>query len=55
MVKAYVYKQNHTKKHTNIHSQKQEKEKQVIYIYTYIYLYNYIKEESNQINKQIYQ
>ena len=30
MVKAKLYRQNHTKKHTHIHSQKEKKE---IYIY----------------------
>ena len=48
IVKAELYRQNHTKKHTHTHSQKEEKEK-----YTYIYIYK--KEESNEINKQIYQ
>ena len=47
MVKANLYRQNHTKKHTHTHSQK-EREKKYIYIYIK-------KEESNQINKQIYQ
>ena len=49
MVKAKLYRQNHTKKHTHTHSQQEEKEK---YIYIYIYIK---KEESNEINKQIYQ
>ena len=31
MVKAKLYRQNHTKKHKNTHSQKEKKEK--IYIY----------------------
>ena len=31
MVKAKLYRQNHTKKHTHTHSQKEEKEN--IYIY----------------------
>ena len=52
MVKAKLYRQTHTKKHTHIHSQKEEKE---IYIYIFTYIYIYIKEESNQINEQIYQ
>ena len=47
MVKAQLYRQNHTKKHTHTHSQKEKKEKN-IYI-------KRRKEESNQINKQIYQ
>ena len=48
MVKAKLYRQNHTKKHTHTHSQKEKKEK------TYIYIKKLKKEESNQINKQIY-
>ena len=51
MVKAKLSRQNHTKKPTHTHSQK-EKEKN-IYIYLYIYILK--KEESNQINIQIYQ
>ena len=51
MVKAKLYRQNHTKKHTHTHSQKEEKEK----IYIYICIYIKKKEESNKINKQIYQ
>ena len=47
MVKTKLYRQNHTKKHRHSHSQKQKKGKNI-----YIYLK---KEESNQINKQIYQ
>ena len=35
MVKAKLYRQNHTKKHTHTHSQKEKKEKS-IYIYIYI-------------------
>ena len=46
MAKAKLYRQNHTKKHTHTHSQKEKKEKKYIYIK---------KEESNQIDKQIYQ
>ena len=46
MVKAKLYRQNHTKKHTHIHSQKNKKERNI---------YIYKNEESNQINKQIYQ
>ena len=34
MVKAKLYRQNHTKKHTHTHSQKGKKEK-IIYIYIY--------------------
>ena len=34
MVKAKLYRQNNTKKHTHTHSQKEKKEK--IYIYLYI-------------------
>ena len=50
MVKAKLYRQNHTKKHTHTHSQKRKRKK---YIYMSIYIYK--KEESNQIIKQIYQ
>ena len=32
MVKAKLYRQNHTKKHTHTHSQKEKKEKIYIYI-----------------------
>ena len=46
MLKAKLYRQNHTKKHTHIHSQIEKKEKNI---------YIYKNEESNQINKQIYQ
>ena len=49
MVKAKLYRQNHTKKHSHTHSQKEKKEKNI---------YLYIKkkeEESKQIKKQIYQ
>ena len=49
MVKAKLYRQNHTKKHIHTHSQKKKKEK-IIYIYIF-----FKKEESNQINKQTYQ
>ena len=47
MVKSKLYGQNHTKNHTHTHSQKEKKENNM-YIYK-------MKEESNQINKQIYQ
>ena len=50
MVKAKLYRQNHTKKHPHTHSQKETKEKTYIYIYILK-----IKEESYQINKEIYQ
>ena len=33
MVKAKLYGQNHTKKHTHTHSQKDKKGKKKIYIY----------------------
>ena len=46
MVKAKLNRQNHTKKHTHTHSQKDKKEKNI---------YIKKKEESHQINKQIYQ
>ena len=48
MVKAKLYRQNHTKKHTHTH--KNRKRRKNIYIYILKK-----KEESNQINKQIYQ
>ena len=32
MVKANLYRQNHTKKHTHTHSQKEKKEEKNIYI-----------------------
>ena len=47
MVKAKLYRQNHTKNHIHTHSQKREKGKKYIYVKK--------KEESNQIDKQIYQ
>ena len=47
MVKAKLYRQDHTKKHTHTHSQKKKKEN--------IYVDKNKKEESNQINEQIYQ
>ena len=50
MVKAKLYRQNHTEKHIHTHSQKEEKEKNCISIYK-----KEKEEESNQINKQIYQ
>ena len=37
MVKAKLYRQNHTKKHTHTHSQKEKKERN-IYIYIYMYI-----------------
>ena len=49
MVKAKVYRQNHRKKHTHTHLGKEKKVKNI-----YIHIYKK-KEESNQINKQIYQ
>ena len=55
MVKAKLYRQNHTKKYTHTHSQKEKKE----YIYIYIiyilyiyYIYIYIKKRATKsINK----
>ena len=39
MVKAKLYRQNHTKMHPHRHLQKERKEKKIyIYIYTYIYI-----------------
>ena len=52
MIKAKLYRQNHTKKHTHTHSQKEGKKKE---IYMYIYIKFKKKEECSQINKQIYQ
>ena len=52
MVKAKLYRENHTKEHTHTHSQKEGKKKE---IYMYIYIKFKKKEESSQINKQIYQ
>ena len=48
MVKAKLYRQNHTKKHTHTYSQKEERKKNV---------YIYIKKKGREqpINKQIYQ
>ena len=43
MVKAKLYRQNHTKKHTHTHSQKEKKEKK---IYT-----QKTKRATNPINK----
>ena len=48
MAETKLYRQNHMKKHTHTNSQR-EKRKNNIYIYIKK------KEESNQINKQIYQ
>ena len=45
MVKAKLYRQNHTKKHTHTHSLKKAKEKKIFFLK---------KEESNPINKEIY-
>ena len=45
MVKAKLYRQDHTKKHTHTHSQKEKKEKK-------IYIYIKKKEESNQSVKK---
>ena len=47
MAKAKLYRQNHTRS-THIHTHKKRKRKKKVYIYIK-------KEESNQINKQIYQ
>ena len=52
MAKAKLYRQNHAKKHTRTRSEKEKKEKN---IYIYIYIYKIKREESNQINKEIYQ
>ena len=49
MVKAKLYRQNHTKKHTHTHSHKEKKE-EYIYIYIYIYIYMW-KRAIKSINK----
>ena len=49
MVKAKLYRQIHTKKHTHTYSQKEKNEN------IYISIYKKKKEESNQIKKQIHQ
>ena len=48
MVKAELYRQNPTKKHTHAHSQKEKKEK--IYIYVYI---KKRKRATKSINKSM--
>ena len=48
MVKAKLYRQNHTKKYTHTQSQKEKKEK-------YIYICKKKMDKSNEINKLIYQ
>ena len=50
LVKANLYRQNHSKKHTHTHSQIEIKRK-----YIYIYFFFLKKEESTQVNKQTYQ
>ena len=50
MVKAKLYRKSHKEAYTYTLT---KREKGKIYIYIYIYIYK--KEESNQINKQIYQ
>ena len=44
MVKAKLYRQNHTKKHTHTHSQKEKKE-------IYIYILKKRKRATKSINK----
>ena len=44
MVKAKLYRQNHTKKHTHTHSQKEKKEKN-------IYIYIEKKRTTKSVNK----
>ena len=46
MVKAKLYRQNHTKKHRHTHSQKEKKEKK-IYVYIY-FLKKGGREQPNQ-------
>ena len=48
MVKAKVYRQNHSKKHTHTHSQKEKKEK----IYIFIDKKKEKMEASNQISNK---
>ena len=51
MVKAKLYRQNHTKQHTHTYSQEEKKEKKsYIYIYIYIYIYKR-KRATKSINK----
>ena len=45
MVKAKLYRQNHTKKHTHTYSEKEKKEKK------YIYMYKKMKRATKSINK----
>ena len=47
MVKAKLYRQNHTKEHTHTHSQKEKKEK----IYIYISIHKKRKRATKSINK----
>ena len=47
MVKAKLYRENHTKKHIHTHSQKEKKEKN-----TYIYIYKKRRKKATKsINK----
>ena len=46
MVKAKLYRQNHTKKHTHTHSQKEKKEKNI-----YISIYKKKMRATKSINK----
>ena len=51
MVKTKLYRQNHTKKHTQTHSQKEKKE---IYIYIYIYIKEiYIYKKRKRATKSV--
>ena len=45
MVKAKLYRQNHTKKHTHTHSQDKKKER--------LYIYVYIKKRRKRATKSI--
>ena len=40
MVKAKLYRQNHTQKHTHIHSQKEKKEKYIYIIAPKVHHFN---------------
>ena len=49
MVKAMLYRQNHTKNNTHTHSQKEKKEN--IYIYLYIKFFKQRKRATKSMNK----
>ena len=41
MVKAKLYRQNHTKKHTHLHSQKEKKEKNIYIVASKVHRLNF--------------